>query len=450
MEKKTSKNFVVRRPSDPRDTALYVLLHVSENGKKANVFLREALDRADRLEPRDKALCEYITQGTLSYLYSIDSVIGEYSRTPVSKLNPYVREILRLSVFQMLYSDRIPVPAVINEAVELAKVHGIPGLSGYVNGVLRNISRDMGKNTLEGKKDPAALKRILKDGPVRWSVPAWLYKKLVDDFGYGGAEQIFTAWLTLRKTSVRFQLSKLSEEEILREITEDGIRAEKIENDPPVYELEGLSGVGVASLKAFQKGHITVQDASAALLGPVAAPEKGSRILDICAAPGGKSLLMADMTADSGEIEARDVSEEKTALIEENIRRCGFSSIHTSVHDALLEDKALIGRMDLVIADLPCSGLGVVAKKPDIKKNITPESITELSKLQRDMLSVAVKYVRPGGKLIYSTCTITREENENNAYWAAENLGLKLYEMKRIMPDAHHDGFFIAGFTKIG
>ncbi|MBQ0100071.1 MAG: 16S rRNA (cytosine(967)-C(5))-methyltransferase, partial [Lachnospiraceae bacterium] len=128
---------------------------------------------------------------------------------------------------------------------------------------------------------------------------------------------------------------------------------------------------------------------------------------------------------------------------------CGFTSIHTKVCDALREDKSWIGRADIVIADLPCSGLGVVAKKPDIKKNLTPESITELAELQREMLKIAVKYVRPGGKLIYSTCTITKEENEQNAYRAAEELGLKPYEMKRIMPDLHHDGFFIAGFTKI-
>lgn len=449
MEKKHIRQFYVKRPKDARDTALYALLNINENGRKANVFLRETLDRAQEMEPRDRALCEYLTQGTLSYLYAIDDVLGKHSKTPVSKLNPTIREILRMAVYQLLYADRIPASAAINEAVELARIHGLSGLSGFVNGVLRNICREAEDSEGAMKKDPASMRRILSDGAVRWSVPKWLYKKLVEDFGQGGAEAVFQSWLILRKTSVRLNLSRASEEQITASFAEDGIHAEKILDDPKVYELDGLSGFGVGALTAFRKGWVTVQDASAAMLGPVAAPKKGDVILDLCAAPGGKSLLMADMCGNDCTIEARDVSPEKTKLIDENAERCGFTSIHTKVCDALREDKSWIGKADIVIADLPCSGLGVVAKKPDIKKNLTPESITELAELQREMLKIAVKYVRPGGKLIYSTCTITKEENEQNAYRAAEELGLKPYEMKRIMPDLHHDGFFIAGFTKI-
>ena len=450
MEKKQSKNYSIRRPSDPRDTALYILLNVNGNGRKANVFLRETLDRASEMEKKDMALCEYLTQGTLNYLYAIDSVIGKYSKTPVSGLNPVIREILRLSVFQLLYADRVPDHAAINEAVSLAKIHGLTGLSGYVNGVLRSIAKAKEQGEPSTEKDPASFKRLFKEGPVRWSVPVWLYKKFVSDFGAGGAESIFASWLALRKTSVRFNLSKAAEADILHSIEAEGIRAEKILDDLAVYELEGLSGSGVASLSAFREGLITVQDASAAMTGCFALPRKGDHIVDLCAAPGGKSLLMADLCGNECTIDSRDISEEKIALIRENAERCGFDSIRTKVADASLEDRSLIEKADIVIADLPCSGLGVVAKKPDIKKNITPESIQELSVLQRKILKNAAEYVRPGGKLIYSTCTVTKEENENNAFWAAETLGLKLTDMKRIMPDAHHDGFFIAGFTKIG
>ena len=437
--------FLIKRPLNPRDTAVFVLLNVNENGRKANVFLRETLDKNERMDVRDKSLTEHITVGTLSCMYSIDEVLSQYSKTPVSKLNPYIREILRTAVYQILYMDRIPASAAINEAVELSKIHGLAGLSGFVNGVLRAVSKDSEKL---GAKEDTRLKRVLREGPVRYSVPVWLYKKMCEDFGVNGAEGIFEAWNILRKTSVRFNTSKASEEDILKSIVSQEIKAVKVEADPPVYELEGLSGIGVMGIDAFNSGLITVQDASAALLGPAASPKEGDFIVDLCASPGGKSLLMADLTKDKAEIIARDVSEQKTGLIDENVRRCGFSSIKTEVRDALILDKELVGKADLVIADLPCSGLGVVAKKPDIKKKLTPESITELVNLQREILRNAVRYVKPGGRLVYSTCTVTKEENEQNAMWIADKLGLKMISSRRINPDAHHDGFYIASFLK--
>ncbi|MDO4488750.1 MAG: 16S rRNA (cytosine(967)-C(5))-methyltransferase RsmB [Eubacteriales bacterium] len=446
MDKKNLKNYNIRKPESARDTALFMLLNINENSRKSNVFIRETLDKNVRLDVRDKALAEHLVQGTLSQLYGIDAVIAEYSKTPVSKLNPYIREILRMSVYQLMYMDRIPDNAAINEGVELSKAHGLIKLSGYVNGVLRSIARDKEKIHMNG--EDSRLRRVLKDGPVRYSVPVWLYKKLTEDFGVPGAEGIFEAWMMLRKTPVRFNTSKASEEKILEMIREDGVSAEKIEAVPPVYELDGLSGMGVAGLKAFNEGYITVQDASAAKIAEFVSPRPGDYIIDMCAAPGGKSLLMADMSGDEAVIDSRDVSEDKTRLIDENVIRCGFKSIKTSVKDALKLDKDVIGRADIVIADLPCSGLGVIAKKPDIKKRITPEDITELRDMQREILKNAVRYLKQGGTLIYSTCTVTREENEENAYWIASELKLKMNMMKRINPDLHHDGFFIAGYTK--
>lgn len=437
--------YLIKDSRNARDVALFALLNITDGGRKGNVFLRETLDRQKDLEPRDRALCEHIVSGTLDRLFAIDEVIGKYSKTPVSRLNPYIRGILRLSVCQLLYMDRIPASAAINEGTELAKKHGLTGLSGFVNGVLRNVSRDSEKSASEDNR----LKRVMEEGHIRYSVPKWLYVKLADDFGIDAAEKLFASWLMLRKTSVRFNLSKgLSEEEIVSLISADGIRSEKILSDPVVYELSGLSGVGVASLKAFSEGYITVQDASAAMSLALCPPEKGSFVVDLCAAPGGKSLAFADAMAGTGTVDSRDVSEQKIHLIAENAERCGFANIRTSVRDALKKDKDIAGKADIVIADLPCSGLGVVAKKPDIKKNITPETITDLRNLQREILKNAVTYVRSGGRLLYSTCTVTKEENEENAMYIAEAFSLKPLVMKRIMPDEHHDGFFIAVFLK--
>lgn len=437
--------YLIRDNKNARDVALYALLNITESGRKGNVFLRETLDRQKELAPRDRALCEHIVSGTLDHLFAIDEVIGRYSKTPVSRLNPYIKGILRLSVCQLLYMDRIPASAAINEGTGLAKIHGLTGLSGFVNGVLRNVSRDNEK----GISEDTRLRRVMEEGHIRYSVPKWLYVKLSEDFGISAAEKLFESWLTLRKTSVRFNLSKgLTEEEIVSLISSDGIEASKICTEPPVYELSGLSGVGVAGLKAFSEGYITVQDASAAAALAFCPPEKGSYVVDLCAAPGGKSLAFADAMQGTGIVDARDVSEQKIKLISENAERCGFHNIKVSVKDALTKDKDITGRADIVIADLPCSGLGVVAKKPDIKKNITPETITGLRDLQREILRNAVTYVRPGGRLLYSTCTVTKEENEENASYIAEQFSLKPLVMKRIMPDEHHDGFFISVFLK--
>ena len=438
--------FTVKDGSNPRDVALYALLNINMKGRKSNVFIRETLDKNSDLSARDKALCEHIVEGTLSRLYSIDGILSQYSKTPVKELNPYIREILRLSVCQLIYMDRIPKQAVLNEAVELAKRRGLTGLSGYVNGVLRSICRDMEKLKAAGDKE---LKGALKEGYIRWSVPEWLYNKLTKDFGIESAESIFSAWLTLRKVSVRFNLSKgLSEEEIKIMTEEDGITAERLPGTAPVYELNGLSGMGVGSLKAFKEGFITVQDSSAAALTEYCPPKKGDRILDICAAPGGKTLLYADSLCGTGFISSRDISREKTDLIKENVSRCGFENITVSEADASIFDKKSEEAFDIVIADLPCSGLGVAAKKPDIKKNITPETITGLRDLQRKILANAVRYLKKGGRLVYSTCTVTKEENEENADFIGASLGLKPLNMKRIMPGEHCDGFFIAVFEK--
>lgn len=441
MNKRPVK-FTVKNAANARDVALYALLHINNTGKKANVFLRETLDRNQDLAVRDKSLCEHIVSATLDHLYSIDELLGAYSKTPVSQLNPCIREILRLSIGQLLYMDRVPQAACINEAVELARAHGLNGLSGYVNGVLRSIARDK-----ESEKENSRFHRIMNDGAIRWSVPRWLYVKLTDDFGIDGAEKLFESWLYLRKTSVRFNLSKgCSEEEILRMIEEDGVKAERIEAIPPVYELDGLSGIGVASLRSFQNGFITVQDASAAMLTTYAAPEENDTVIDLCAAPGGKTLAYADALRGTGKVLSRDVSKAKTDLIEENVKRCGFANVTVSIADATVKDKDLIGKADLIIADTPCSGLGVVAKKPDIKKNLTPESILELRDLQRKILKNAVQYAKAGGRIVYSTCTVTKEENEDNFTWACASLPVRPLSMKRIQPDLHHDGFFIAVF----
>lgn len=306
---------------------------------------------------------------------------------------------------------------------------------------------------------------------------------MTQDFGAQRAEAVASAWLLERQVTVRFQISRASEEEILSRLEEDGVSAERVDMRALLQEACSISGENagifrqalnnldssdtgndlpalwktlpvcfrlplsgnLASLRAFQEGLITAQDPAAALAAWASGASAGDFVIDICAAPGGKSMALSDLLHQDVRIEARDLSLQKTELIDENIKRCGFSnSIHTRVMDALIQDEDSFSRADVLIADLPCSGLGIAGRKPDIKRNLKPYSFQELLGLQRDILTAAAPYVRPHGKLLYATCTLTPEENEETAAFAAQNLGFHLLGMLRLWPGKTHDGFFMA------
>lgn len=443
------KEYKVRDPRNGRDAALTILLLVCENRKKSHHAVREVLDSCPGLSRRDKALAKRIAEGSLEYLIRLDCLLGRYLKRPLSFLKPEIRGILRISFYQLLYMDKVPDSAVCNEAVELAKLHGLLGLSGLVNGVLRAAVRDKqsGSSRLYEIKDPA----------VDLAVPKWLFRKLSSDFGTDQAREIAGAWLRERPVTVRLNLSRASEEEICGLLREEGVEFAKADMEgffseygirpapgqlPVMLQLSGISGL--SGLSAFQKGLLQPQDMSSAVPAVLAAPREGSFILDVCAAPGGKSLQLADLLRGTGLVEARDLSRQKVRLIEENISRSGFQNIRARLQDALVPHEESYCRADILMADLPCSGLGIAARKPDIKWNVEPCSITELQALQRDILRVVYRYVKPGGRLVYSTCTLTPEENEQNVEWMAEELKLVPVQSVRIFPSREHDGFFAA------
>lgn len=459
-------DYRIKNTENARDAALYVLLSVCEGKKKSHHAMREALSLCPALTKKDRALAKRIAEGTLDRLPELDCLLSRYLRKPLPLLKPVIRNILRMSFYQLLYMDKVPERAVCNEAVELAKLHGLLGLSGVVNGVLRAAVRD--------KETHAPRLFEIEDEATRLSIPKWLLKKYEKDFGHDGAVRIAKAYLCERPATVRFNLSKASEEEILRSLLEEGAEPERAdmgaffaahglsevlkENGydagtaafprtlPVLYHLRNVTGL--SGLTAFQKGFIQPQDMSSAVPAVLAAPKPGDYIIDVCAAPGGKSLQLADMLAGTGMVEARDLSPQKVALITENLARCGFSNVRTAVKDALMPDEDSFYRADIVIADLPCSGLGIAARKPDIKLNIMPYSISELRELQREILFVISKYVKPHGKLVYSTCTITPEEDEENTAYIASELGFTLLSEVKILPSETYDGFYAAVFQK--
>ena len=436
--------------TNSREIVLDILMEILEKGNLSHLVLKQALEKYQYLEKQDRAFITRITEGTLEYLIQIDAVINRYSKVKVNKMKPVIRTIMRMSVYQLLYMERVPDSAVCNEAVKLAKKRKFQGLTGFVNGVLRNISRE--KDTLEFTS-PAE----------RFSIPQWMFSMWEKIYGTETAEKIAASFLEDRPLTVRCNVSMASVDEITESLNAQGIEAEVSPISGTMLSLKGYDYLD--AVQVFAEGKITVQDVSSSLVGVVAAPKKGDFVLDVCSAPGGKSMHAADLMDGTGLVESRDLTEYKISLVEENIARCGFSNMQTKVWDATVLDPSMEGKADIVLADLPCSGLGIIGKKPDIKMRLKEEELAELAALQRQILSVVSRYVKPGGVLVYSTCTINPAENEENAAWIERELPFKKKEIASVLPEVLKkdcvenriqllpgvhpcDGFFIAAFER--
>jgi len=442
---------MMTKETDSREIALDILLEILERGGYSHIILRQALNKYQYLDKSERAFISRIAEGTVEYLLQIDYIIDSFSNTKVSKMKPVIRTILRMSVYQLIYMDRVPDSAVCNEAVKLAVKRKFTGLKGFVNGVLRNISRNK-----EGLNWP--------DDSVRYSMPAWIVSMWEESYGRETAVTMMESFLKNKKTTVRCNLAKASKEDIIQSLKNQGAEVSESGISEAVLCIEKYDYM--EGLEAFQKGYIQVQDLSSSFVGEIADPKKGDYVIDVCGAPGGKSIHIADKLDGTGMVEVRDLSLLKINMVEENIRRCGFLNIRTKVQDALVTDPDSVEKADIVIADLPCSGLGIIGRKPDIKYRMTPEALESLAALQRNILTVAQAYVKPGGRLIFSTCTINRKENEENARWFLEQfpfdcislkgkLGEKLDSVAanrdfiQLLPGIHPcDGFFIAAFQK--
>lgn len=444
--KRTTKP--VQKTMSEREIVLDILMEVLENDAFIHVILRQALSKYRYMEKQERAFITKVSEGTLEYQMQIDAVLDKYSKTPVKKMKPLIRTLLRMSVYQLLHMDRVPASAVCNEAVKLAEKRGFSGLKGFVNGVLRKIARE--KETIS----------FDDDWSLKYSMPQWILSMWEKQYGREETERMLQAFLEERPLAVRFLTENCGEKEILESLTAQNITCERSTLSDEVWFLSGVDSL--EQTEAFVKGYLQVQDVSSSLVGQFAAPKGGEFVLDLCAAPGGKALHMAELLRGTGQVEARDVSCEKTAMIEENIDRIGYQNIHTKVWDATTKDAEMMEKADIVLADLPCSGLGIIGRKPDIKYRITAERLHELAVLQREILTASWQYVKPGGLLVYSTCTINKEENEENRAWFLEQFPFEPVEIFgkarevlqeeslregyiQLRPGIHpSDGFFIA------
>lgn len=442
-----------------REIILDILLSVFRDGAYSNNAVHAALEKYQYFSKRDRAFITKVSEGTVERQIEIDYIIDQFSTVPVEKMKPVIQNILRSAVYQIRYLGGVPDSAAVSEAVRLAQSRGFYNLKGFVNGVLRNIARNADNIRYP---DP-------ETEPVRYlsitrSMPEWLTEHMIAEYGPLVTERMLDSFLEERPTTVRFKTERVAKNEILDSLRRQGVTVHHAPYLPYAYNLSGYNYL--AALEAFKNGWIYPQDVSSMLVTEAADPKPGDTVIDLCAAPGGKSLHAADRMAGYGMVESRDVSEEKVELIRENVRRANVINVHPTVQDALVFDPASADSADIVIADLPCSGLGVIGRKADIKYRVTPDRIAELVVLQRQILANAVKYVKPGGVFIFSTCTLTREENLENVEWIRENTDLVSdsldpfipRELKRLttaegylqmLPGVHEsDGFFISRFRR--
>ena len=422
-----------------RELVLDILIEVNEKEQYSHLMIRDVLNKYQYLEKQERAFLTRLAEGTIEHMLEMDFIINSFSKVKVNKMKPLIRNLLRMSVYQLKYMDSIPDAAVCNEAVKLARKRGFGQLRGFVNGVLRNIARELAHLQYPDEKlEPV---RFLE---VTYSVPAWMAEQWMKDFGYEQTKGICASFLQERPITIRTNLTKTTPEELKGKLEKEGVTVKAIEKLPYAFEISGYDYL--QALESFEQGLFYVQDISSMMVAEIAVPEKGSYIIDVCAAPGGKSSHLAEKMSGMGMVEARDLTEYKVSLIEENIERHGLENMRAVQMDATVFDAESEEKADVLICDLPCSGLGVMGKKTDIRYKMTAEKQQDLVQLQRQILDTVHTYVKKGGTLVYSTCTIHKEENQGNVEWfIAKYPEFEVLSSEQMFPGGeYHDGFFIA------
>lgn len=411
-----------------RELALDILIALDRQEDYSHRLLKAVLDKYDYLEGREKAFIKRLTEGTLERGLELDYYLNQYSTLSVGKMRPLIRCLMRMSVYQLLYMDAVPDSAVCNEACKLAAKRGFGRLKGFVNGVLRQISRNKNRLPLpDQERNP-----VLHDS-IQYSMPEWLVELWQREYGREITQRILQGLLAIHPVSLRFarSVSRMEQERLCTSMREMGIEIEESPYLPYVYLAKHAEGM--ENLPGFQEGMCTIQDVSSVLAVVAAGIEDTDFVVDVCAAPGGKSILAAEM-ASRGKVLARDLSEEKLGRIAENVNRMKAENIEIQIFDGTQTDESLLGKADVVLLDVPCSGLGVMGKKRDIKYRIKPENLDSLQNLQRQIVRASAGYVKPGGTLLYSTCTIHSGENQAMVRFLTGELGFEPVSLEEILP----------------
>lgn len=431
-----------------RQTAIEALLQINQDGGYSNVVLNNIIAR-NKLSQQDASLCSALVYGTLERKITLDHIIRNYSKTPLRKLTPSVLEILRISLYQLIYLENIPDSAAVNEAVKLTRVMKAASASGFVNGILRAFIRD------EKKIPPLKKGTLAQKWEIEYSCPSQLIERLLKSCSEEQVKSLLEHSLGRPTLFARVNTTKISAENLCEKLKDEGIRAEISDLENCII-LENVSSL--EKLQSFKEGLFHIQDKSSQLCAKMVSAKENMRVLDVCAAPGSKSFSICEFMCNKGEVISCDIYSEKIKKIKDGANRLGLSIINAMENDAI-EYNSELGLFDRVLCDVPCSGLGIIGRKPEIKfKN--PEEFAGLPPIQMDILETSAKYLKKDGILTYSTCTVLPEENQN----IVEEFLRNHKDFEPYYQDEHtngwysalfpnmkgSDGFFIATMRKIG
>ncbi len=408
-----------------REIALLILHRVENDGAYPNILLKEMIDKD--MSKQDRALVTNLVYGVINRQITLDYIISQKSKVKLKKLSKYILLILRMGIYQLLFMNKIPQSAAVNESVKLAKRYGHSASSGYVNGVLRNVA----KNGFEYPNDKT------QELSIKYSFPLWICKKWTDEFGFDFTNELMQAFLEEPKLVLRPNTLKTDIDTLSKMLGDNGIEL-SIQDDAII-----CSGLDVANDTLYQNGFYTVQDIAAMQAAKILAPQEGETVIDMCSAPGGKTTHIAQIMQNSGKIYAFDVYEHKIELVKNNAKRLGIDIIDASLCDATVYNEKFREIADKVLCDVPCSGTGIIRRKPDIKFNRKEND--SFYEVQSAILNNGARYVKHGGVLVYSTCSIEREENEavTSTFLDNNKEFERLYEKTYYPNTDGTDGFYI-------
>lgn len=436
----------------------WIVLKILDSMEFDGVFVNEAIDQQTKdleLTKQERGFIKKVVFGVIENRIYLDYVLNNFSKVKVRKMKPAIRHTLRLSAYQLIFMTNVPPSAVCNEAVKLIKKRKMYKLTGFVNGVLRSLIRELDHLKLPDK-DKDALEYL----SLKYSYEKPLIERLLVDYDITTVEELLLVSNEEAPLTIRVHKQNTTKDALVKALAQDNIFAKSTQWLKDALYIEGIDRI--ESIKAFQNGLFQVQDESSMLVALAGYDASVQKVIDVCSAPGGKAIHMADLMGDQGEIKAYDMNLRKIGLINENIERLGLKSISTAIGDGTVSDTSLLAWADVVIVDVPCSGLGIIRKKPDIKWHANAEKISELVVIQRDILNNVKDYVKVGGTMIYSTCTVVKEENQDNVSWfLEENDAFELVPiegpyvnevtgMVELLPMSKGpDGFFVAKMKRV-
>ena len=440
-----------------REIALKALYKIEKEDAYSNIALNQVLKENKNIDERDVGLISELVYGTITWKLTLDEIIKKYSNIKLKKISVWILNILRMGIYQIIFLDKIPKSAAVNESVNLAKRYGHKSSSNFVNAILRKVSVNDYKELEEIKDDKERISKTT-------SMPMWIIEELLKQKDIKEVEEICKNSNLKPNTTIRMNKLKTNKKEL-----EEKLLKRKIEYlEGSLEDFFVLKKIkNIENIDLFKEGFFTVQDEGAGLIVDVLAPKEGECILDACSSPGGKTTYIAEKMKNKGKIEAWDIHEHRVKLVQNAAKRLGINIIQAKTQDATEFNQDLVGKFDKILLDVPCLGLGVVKRKPDIKWKRKKEDIEEITKIQKAILDNCSKYLKKNGELVYSTCSILKEENEDIIErFLKENLNFKICKENEknyenivifgekdkyinIYPSNENDGFFICKLRKM-